>query len=75
MATGNISSWAFDSWELARTIVYPKLRDYPDSCPVKPDARGLVDAAYVAAAKNPLRLQVERAGIRMAMLLNDALTR
>jgi len=75
MAMGDIAGWARESWDLARTIVYPQLKGYPDSCQVKPDARGLVDAAYVAAARDPLRLQVERAGVRMAMLLNDALLR
>jgi hypothetical protein len=75
MAAGDIADWARESWELSRTIVYPELKNFPDSCPAKSDARGLVDAAYVAAAKDPLRLQVERAGVRMAMLLNTALAR
>lgn len=75
MATADIASWTRESWDLARTIVYPELKNYPDGCPIKPDARGLVDADYVAAAKGPLRLQVERAGVRMAVLLNRALAR
>ena len=75
MMAGDIPDWTRESWELARTIVYPELKAYPDSCAVKPDARGLVDAAYVAAARDPLRLQVERAGVRTALLLNRALAR
>ena len=75
MARGDIADWTRESWDLARTVVYPQLRSYPDSCPVKPDARAMVDAAYLDAAKAPLRRQVERAGVRLAVLLNGALAR
>ena len=75
MAAGSIENWARESWDLSRTIVYPQLRDFPDSCPVKSDLRPVVDASYIAAAEAPLRLQVERAGGRLARLLNTALTR
>jgi S1/P1 Nuclease len=75
MAKGDIADWARESWELSRNVVYPELRDYPDSCPVKPDRRATVDAAYIAAASDPLRRQVERAGVRLAALLNAALAR
>ena len=75
MAAGSIAGWAREGWEVSRTVVYPQLRDFPDSCPVKSDVRPVVDAAYIAAAKAPLRLQVERAGVRLAMLLNTALAR
>ena len=75
MAAGDLAGWTRESWDLARTVVYPELKNYPDSCPVKPDVRAMVDAAYIAAAKDPLRLQVERAGVRLAVLLNGALAR
>lgn len=75
MAAGDIASWTRESWDLARTIVYPELKNYPDSCPVKPETRAMVDAAYLDAAKDPLRTQVERAGVRLAVLLNRALAR
>jgi hypothetical protein len=75
MAAGTITDWARESWEISRTIVYPSLRDFPDSCPAPSDLRPTIDAAYVEAAKAPLRRQVERAGVRLAMLLNAALAR
>jgi hypothetical protein len=75
MAAGTIEDWAREGWDLSRTIVYPQLRDFPDSCPVKSEQRPVVDAAYIAAAEAPLRQQVERAGVRLAMLLNTALAR
>lgn len=73
MAAGDVGDWARESWEVSRTTVYPLLRDFPDSCPAKSDLRPTIDAAYVAAAKQPLRQQVERAGVRLAKLLNAAL--
>ncbi len=75
MAAGSIADWARQGWEVSRTIVYPQLRDFPDSCPAKSNLRPVVDAAYIAAAQAPLRRQVERAGVRLAMLLNTALAR
>lgn len=79
MAGGTIADWARESWELSRTLVYPQLRDLPDSCPIaagtRSRARPIIDARYVEAAKQPLRQQVERAGVRLAMLLNTALAR
>ena len=35
MATGGIADWARESWDLSRTIVYPELKNYPDTCPAK----------------------------------------
>ena len=75
LTAGSVENWTREGWELSRTIVYPQLRDFPDSCPVKSDLRPVVDAAYIAAATPPLRLQVERAGVRLARLLNTALAR
>jgi len=75
MAKGDVATWAREGWEISRTIAYPELRGFPDSCAVKPDARGMVDAGYIALAKAPLRTQVERAGVRLASLLNTALAR
>jgi hypothetical protein len=75
MAAGDPGDWARESWELSRTVVYPELKDYPDSCPVKPQGRAMVDGAYLAAAKDPLRRQVERAGVRLAALLNATFAR
>ena len=75
MARGTVSDWARESWELSRTIVYPELRNYPDSCPAKSDIRAAIDETYVAAARTSVRLQVERAGVRLAALLNGALAR
>lgn len=75
MAQGDVADWAHESWDLARTVVYPELRDFPDTCPAKSDIRASIDEAYVAASRDAVRLQVERAGIRLAALLNGVLAR
>lgn len=72
-AQGDVADWARESWELSRTIAYPNLRDYPDTCPEKSLQRAVVDATYVATATPVVKTQVERAGVRLAMLLNNAL--
>lgn len=80
LAAGSVADWAREAWEISRTVAYPELKSYPDSCPIPRDqrprgARGVVDQAYVDAASASVRLQVERAGTRMARLLNTALAR
>lgn len=73
-----VAGWARESWELSRTVAYPELKDYPDSCPVPAKdkrnlPRGLVTQDYVAAATPAVRDQVAKAGTRIALLLNRAL--
>ncbi len=72
---GEISDWARESWDLSRTVVYPELKDYPDTCPAKSPLRAQIDARYIAAATPAVREQIERAGVRLAMLLNRAFAR
>ncbi len=72
---GGVADWARESWDLSRTLVYPRLSGYPDTCGRKSDIRPRIDEAYVAAARPVVRRQVERAGVRLAKLLNGALGR
>jgi hypothetical protein len=44
-----------------------------DACGAKPSAPVIIDEADVAAARAALRQQVERGGIRLARLLDEAL--
>jgi len=74
-ARGTVADWARESWDVSRTIAYPELRDFPDTCPAKSSIRAMVDEAYVTTARASIRLQVERAGVRLAMLLNGAFGR
>jgi hypothetical protein len=73
-----VAAWARESWELSRTVAYPELKDYPDSCPVPANGksalpRGMVSPEYVRIATPAVRDQVARAGTRIALLLNRAL--
>lgn len=76
--SARVATWAREAWEIARTTVYPELKDYPDSCPI-PEAgrralpRGTVTPAYVAAATPAVRAQVAKAGTRIALLVGEAL--
>jgi hypothetical protein len=75
LATGSVADWARESWNLSRTIAYTELKDYPDTCSAGSKIRARIDAVYVKTATPALRQQVERAGMRLAMLLNGALGR
>ncbi len=64
---GSPADWARESFGLAATFAYGGL-------PV-PDGRGLyhLNARYVAEADDIVRLQLQRAGVRLAQVLNTAL--
>lgn len=75
---GRVAGWAREAWDIARSTVYPELKDYPDSCPLPPAGRGSlprgsVTPAYVAAATPAVRAQVAKAGTRIALLVEQAL--
>ncbi len=81
-ARGSVSDWAREGWEISRAVAYGDLRDYPNACAVgtlsgnlSGNRRAYIDKAYVRAATPAVRLQVERAGVRIAALLNGALGR
>jgi len=69
---GTVESWAEESHQLAIDITYGKL-------PVKPVAGTPnttpipLDAAYEQAADPVIRVQIEKAGDRLARVLNEAL--
>jgi hypothetical protein len=62
-----VYDWAEESHKAAQKIVYGKL---PIVAPgfVEP-----IDAAYEKAADAVIRLQIEKAGARLARVLNEAL--
>jgi hypothetical protein len=69
---GTVESWAEESHQAAIDVVYGKL-------PVKPVAGAPnatpihLDAAYEQAARPLIRMQIEKAGDRLARVLNEAL--
>jgi hypothetical protein len=83
MAAGDQDDWAWQGHELAIEDVYGKLHVptepviFPKSCSDAPveitTFQPPVDAAYVTAMKPVVRLQLTRAGLRLARLLNESL--
>jgi uncharacterized coiled-coil protein SlyX len=63
MAKGDVRDWAEQSHKLGQKIVYGKLSTAP---PIK------VDAAYEQIADPIVKQQIERAGARLAKVLNAA---
>jgi hypothetical protein len=81
MSQGTADDWAWESHKLAEKEIYQRLKIpkapllFPASCKVAPEEitsdKITVDPAYVAAMKPFVRLQLERAGLRLARLLNQ----
>ncbi len=64
---GTVEEWAEQSHKAAQRVVYGKLPRTPAGEPVK------VDAAYERMADPVIKNQIERAGARLAMVLNSTL--
>lgn len=72
MVVGTTRDWSEENWAVSRDIAYPRAVD-SDPCGPKPDRPVTIDEADVAAARGALRQQVERGGLRLARLLDEAL--
>nr|WP_315458955.1 S1/P1 nuclease [uncultured Sphingorhabdus sp.] len=72
VAQGNVRQWSEENWAISKEIAYPRAVD-GDPCGAKPTAPVVIDEADVAASRAALRQQVERGGIRLARLLDEAL--
>jgi hypothetical protein len=64
---GSVQQWAEQSHKAAQKVVYGKLPKAPAGGTAK------VDAAYEGLADPVIRDQIEKAGARLAMLLNTTL--
>lgn len=69
---GDIDSWAAETHRLAVDGVYNRLPEIP-ACNRLPKNPEPLDRAYVSAAVPVVREQLAKAGIRLAVVLNDAL--
>jgi S1/P1 Nuclease len=72
MNTGTVREWSEENWTVSRDIAYARAVD-GNPCGPKPDKPVTIDEADVAASRAALRLQVERGGLRLARLLEEAL--
>jgi hypothetical protein len=66
-ARGTPLSWAMESFVIARVEAYGQLP------PAGPDGVHLLDEHYVREATQTVRHQLQRGGLRLAQVLNDAL--
>jgi hypothetical protein len=64
---GTVEEWAEDNHKVAQKITYGKLPKEPAGTPEP------IDAAYVKKADSVVRIQIEKAGDRLARVLNEAL--
>lgn len=81
MLKGDTNDWAWESHKLAGKVIYKRLDIptepvvFPASCKVAPveilGEKINVEASYVDAMKPVVRLQLERAALRLAKLLNE----
>lgn len=72
IAVGSTREWSEENWAVSRDIAYRRAVD-GDPCGPKPDKPVTIDEADVTAARGALRQQVERGGLRLARLLDEAL--
>ena len=70
---GNVRLWSEENWAISKNIAYPRAVD-GDPCGAKPTAPVVIDEADVAASRAALRQQVGPGGIRLARLLEQALS-
>ncbi len=72
MQPGSVEDWSRESWQVARDTVYASAYG-ADPCTTKPPERSKLSNETIATLVEPLRLQVERGGLRLARLLDDVL--
>lgn len=72
MGAGTVEDWSRENWQVARDSVYGVAYG-GDPCTATPPARAMLDDKKIESLIAPLRLEVERGGIRLARLLDEAL--
>lgn len=71
MAAGTVTDWSRESWQVAHDAVYASAL-HGDPCAPSPAKVTLTDAD-IAALVPTARLEIERGGLRLAKLLDEAL--
>jgi hypothetical protein len=83
LSRGNEDDWVWESHELAKRVIYERLNipieavAFPHSCKDAPagitDFTAQLDSDYVSSMKPIVRMQLIKAGLRLARLLNESL--
>lgn len=72
MGSGTTEDWSRESWTLSRDLAYG-LALGGDACTMPGDTHATLDEAKIETLVPVVRLQVERGGLRLARLLDEAL--
>ncbi len=72
MNAGTTEDWSRESWNVSRDMAYG-LALGADICTAPQDQRAVLDAAKIETLVPVVRLQVQRGGLRLARLLDEAL--
>ena len=72
MGAGTVEDWSRESWAVARDTVYGVAYG-GDPCSMTPPERSMLTNEKIESLIAPLRLEVERGGIRLARMLDEAL--
>lgn len=72
LSAGTTALWAEQAWRVSREYSYRTAEDAP-ACGPALNRRGMVDNSEIPALIPVVRLQVERAALRLARLLDEAL--
>lgn len=72
IVAGSVEDWSRENWLVARDVAY-KSASGGDPCAEGAPAKGTLDEATIEALIAPARLQIERGGLRLARLLDEAL--
>lgn len=70
---GTVEDWSRENWQIARDVVYPSAYG-GDACRTGATPLPQLDEATIAKLAPVARLQVERGGLRLARLLDEALS-
>ena len=71
-STGDPHAWVWETHALAKAYVYPRLAR-PPACHAVGGAPQAISGAYLAGAAPIVRVQLARAAVRLAVVLNRAL--
>jgi hypothetical protein len=72
MRLGSVADWSREGWEASRDFAYASVLG--DPCGATPSERPVIDEAMTRRLISIVRRQVARGGIRLARLLDEALT-
>ncbi|MDB5706476.1 MAG: hypothetical protein JWN66_3592 [Sphingomonas bacterium] len=72
IAAGSVTDWSRESWQVAHDVTYASAMKGDPCAPTPP--RVVLDEATIQSIVPAARLEVERGGLRLAKLLDEALS-